>query len=461
MFGKKVWVVLLVAVLISGCWVFTDYLPKHSDSDGDGLSDWDETYVHGTDPKNSDTDMDGLRDGLEVANGLDPLRKNPCVAYALSLDFSVENSLEMKVLDVDEVMSENEKKFIDYCNFIVKSLIPEETRRYYLDEEILGYQRALIESILPDGISDSELRAIDGLRTNFAKRWYVQRDIICSGMVSSRNLDEDWDKDSTNGKHLSNLDEILQGTNPLNDLETDPNNLSERYAILVNSAAIPGDADLNLEIYHLLKRNGYNDRNIELFFSLLEMHKDTFDTLAKISDFPWLNGKHSLKDFRVEIDYEGYDNITPSNFLNSIRNLPSDENDMIFVYYVGHYYLLGGRGDVSPSEMNRALNSIKYGKSIFLVESCYAERYVKDLGQPYSPRGLLAIGSTSKDESAGSDFSDYFFVKINEGKSIKEAFDCASEEVTHHPVIYYYGSSKECPWIGDISIVVYIKKASN
>ncbi len=39
---------------------------NHSDSDGDGLSDYDEVFVHGTNPAESDTDGDGLSDGDEI-----------------------------------------------------------------------------------------------------------------------------------------------------------------------------------------------------------------------------------------------------------------------------------------------------------------------------------------------------------------------------------------------------------
>ncbi len=46
------------------------------DSDGDGLSDFDEVNNYGTDPNNPDTDGDGYNDGHEIAFGSDPL--NPC-----------------------------------------------------------------------------------------------------------------------------------------------------------------------------------------------------------------------------------------------------------------------------------------------------------------------------------------------------------------------------------------------
>ncbi len=45
----------------------------NSDSDFDGLSDYDEIFVHGTDPMNSDTDGDELEDGDEITYGTEPL----------------------------------------------------------------------------------------------------------------------------------------------------------------------------------------------------------------------------------------------------------------------------------------------------------------------------------------------------------------------------------------------------
>ena len=50
---------------------FTD--PTNADTDGDGLPDGQEVMVAKTDPFNPDTDDDGLLDGEEVADGLDPL----------------------------------------------------------------------------------------------------------------------------------------------------------------------------------------------------------------------------------------------------------------------------------------------------------------------------------------------------------------------------------------------------
>jgi hypothetical protein len=45
---------------------------KTQDTDGDGLSDYDEIYVYHTSPYLKDTDSDGIDDKTEVTNGTDP-----------------------------------------------------------------------------------------------------------------------------------------------------------------------------------------------------------------------------------------------------------------------------------------------------------------------------------------------------------------------------------------------------
>ncbi|HMO99730.1 MAG TPA: hypothetical protein PKE26_11520 [Kiritimatiellia bacterium] len=47
--------------------------PNQDDTDGDGLTDYDEVHLYGTDPTNPDTDSDGLSDGEEInLHGTDP-----------------------------------------------------------------------------------------------------------------------------------------------------------------------------------------------------------------------------------------------------------------------------------------------------------------------------------------------------------------------------------------------------
>ena len=52
------------------------------DSDGDGLSNYDEIYTHLTDPSNPDSDNDGFDDGTEINYGSDPNDFNSWPDYA-------------------------------------------------------------------------------------------------------------------------------------------------------------------------------------------------------------------------------------------------------------------------------------------------------------------------------------------------------------------------------------------
>lgn len=45
---------------------------KRADTDGDGVSDYDELHVYGSSPYLSDTDSDGMTDDFEITSGMDP-----------------------------------------------------------------------------------------------------------------------------------------------------------------------------------------------------------------------------------------------------------------------------------------------------------------------------------------------------------------------------------------------------
>jgi hypothetical protein len=60
--------------LTDGIEIFVHHTnPALTDTDGDGLSDWGEIHLYGTNPLDADTDGDGMPDGWEIGHGLNPL----------------------------------------------------------------------------------------------------------------------------------------------------------------------------------------------------------------------------------------------------------------------------------------------------------------------------------------------------------------------------------------------------
>lgn len=70
---KKLFIVLSMWILVP----LISFAQNISlDTDGDGLSDEDETSIYFTDPNNPDTDGDGYNDGKEITNKYSPISKD-------------------------------------------------------------------------------------------------------------------------------------------------------------------------------------------------------------------------------------------------------------------------------------------------------------------------------------------------------------------------------------------------
>jgi hypothetical protein len=75
-----------------------------SDQDGDGLTDVLESTTHSTDPNNPDTDGDGQWDGIEVANGTNPLDAAPLLTVltpAAGASFAPGDSINLQASALD------------------------------------------------------------------------------------------------------------------------------------------------------------------------------------------------------------------------------------------------------------------------------------------------------------------------------------------------------------------------
>lgn len=74
------------------------------DSDQDGISDFDELNIYGTDPFSADTDQDGFTDGAEILSGFDPL--DPASETAVTFESPKERGVVREdILKVESVIN--------------------------------------------------------------------------------------------------------------------------------------------------------------------------------------------------------------------------------------------------------------------------------------------------------------------------------------------------------------------
>jgi len=78
--------------------------PNNPDTDGDGLSDGDEVNVYRTDPNNLDTDGDGFTDGNEVSIGTNPLCDQ---SYPVVSGYTMRDDLTLSFVDISSTGSDS------------------------------------------------------------------------------------------------------------------------------------------------------------------------------------------------------------------------------------------------------------------------------------------------------------------------------------------------------------------
>lgn len=96
----------------------SNYSLQTTDTDGDGLSDYDELYIYSTSPYLADTDSDGISDYDEIFRGTDPLCAEGEDCYGLNNPASIDEENEAKN-NIDnqpenqEVVNQEELKLIE------------------------------------------------------------------------------------------------------------------------------------------------------------------------------------------------------------------------------------------------------------------------------------------------------------------------------------------------------------
>ena len=120
-----------------------------ADTDGDGLTDYEETAVYGTDPLNPDTDNDSISDGDEIRTGLNPL--NPSTNGAPDAEYTFVQSISKDSSVLKEINKDNSHYALSIditaAGYAEDSIEVEESgySAAIASDTILGYRRQCIQ----------------------------------------------------------------------------------------------------------------------------------------------------------------------------------------------------------------------------------------------------------------------------------------------------------------------------
>ena len=131
---------------------------RTKDTDGDGLSDYDELNIYSTSPYLEDTDGDGFKDGEEIKNGADPncpkgrtcsgLEETSAVGQATSTtqndisnsllkQFGATNPVNQPNLNGDQLQALKNIDAASLRQLLIQKGMPKETLDKISDEELM------------------------------------------------------------------------------------------------------------------------------------------------------------------------------------------------------------------------------------------------------------------------------------------------------------------------------------
>jgi hypothetical protein len=145
--------------------------PYSKDTDGDGISDYDEIFKYHTDPIKADSDNDGINDYDEIfVYNLHPNKPNPNVSYALSLGLKDYIDI-IKPLDEEPFLTNNNRQLIELMAGS-KNILNISTFLNYLKDKVSDAR-----------INDEELRYLK----NFASLVKGLYDVVISEADLNKN----------------------------------------------------------------------------------------------------------------------------------------------------------------------------------------------------------------------------------------------------------------------------------
>ncbi len=302
-----------------------------------------------------------------------------------------------------------------------------------------------LKSLNEDGLDENEKKAID-IIANAPEEKQEEVKTLAKAIYNNGQLTPEISEE------LENLNLPSEKQEPVKALEDkvtqEPENPVDIYAVIANGTDDEGFLGVHitsaLEFYQLMKNSGVSDDNITLFL-YHPNHEDIINTGAK----KWLDyhfGSTPLPHSKSEVNIDE-EEVTKRKLLKEISNIPSDDNDIIYMFYAsrtqekGEFKFPGGY--LNNQELKRKIKKINYGKIFVILDACYAGAFLEPLD---GLKNYVGIGSCPKEETCISGILPFMLAKYKD-KSVDELVEIANTEIENSKrnkatIITFYSDKK-------------------
>ena len=251
----------------------------------------------------------------------------------------------------------------------------------------------------------------------------------------------------------------------------------ETYAVLANGCDDERGCAITeiLFFYKLLKDNNVKDKNITLLLHN-KFHKNytNMGVQEDIRSDPRGYTKERSYDAEINQKIRKYASLTRNEikvnseegtkekFLEAIKNLKSNYNDRVYIFYIAHgfkneaffnqIYQNGNYRSCDLEEsftnvdLNEAINTIRYERLIVVGSTCHSASLLKDLDKPNKIRNTLAIASSGAKKISYDSWGMEFVVKYEKYRTFSRIIKSSSRK--HQITPFYFDTDrKKCPWL--------------
>ncbi len=283
-----------------------------------------------------------------------------------------------------------------------------------------------------NGLDENEKKAID-IIANAPEEKQEEVKTLAKAIYNNGQLTPKISAELENLNLPSEKQEQVNGLEEKVTKETE--NPVDIYAVIANGChykRLESDqTTCMIMFYELLRKNGVSDANIKLL--MLNPDNDDFTQTVSYEKRKKSNLSKYLPSNKEQIEVDD-NNITLNKILDTISKIPSDYNDLIYIFYTAETPEKKGRvefpgGYLISKKLIRALENIEFEKLILLEETCLG-----GLGKKLEEiDNCVIITASSEKETANAGILSYMLVKYynkDSNASVRKLIDNINKELS-------------------------------